>query len=146
MKRKYMFEVDQTGKIARGTALIYPDEYNAEGTEEVWNNQARSFYNAQSGTWTVYDPLTLAAPTTAEVNATITATATLPNGTPDNEVSFSVSYGSESGDPVTITVADGTASQQFAFDTPGVYRITASSAHHGSASVEVTVSEPANPA
>jgi hypothetical protein len=140
-----MFETDPvSGKILSGTTIRYPDEYDAEGDQAIWDNQSRSFYDAQSETWTTYEPIVLSAPATAEVDATITVTATLPEGTPDNEVSFSVSYGNESGTPETVAVEDDDASQLFAFDTPGTYRIIVSSEHHGTTIAEVTVNEPAN--
>lgn len=142
---KYLFETHpESGKIGRSTVLYYPEEFNTEGDQTVWDNKERSFYDALTGTWTTYDPLTLSVPTMADADVTITATASLPAGTPDNEVKFSVALGNEfeTSEPVIVAVVGGEASHQFAFDTPGVYRIRVLSEHHGLAFAEVTVNEP----
>ena len=141
MAKKYMFGIDENGKAMMGTVLEYPDEYTTEGTEEVWENQERAFYDEQTGTWTVYDRLTVSGPNSAMIGETITVTATLPENSPDDEVTFQVRFEDELSDQVTVTAIDGVAEQQFSFDTEGVYTIIMSSVHHGSASLGVTVSE-----
>jgi hypothetical protein len=133
-----MFGLAENGQVRIGTALDYPDEFDVEGSEDVWNNQNRAFYN--NGQWTIYDPLAVAVPASAATDETITATATLPAGSPDSSVTFQVTFNGEAADPVALGVVDGAASQQFSFDTPGTYRITASSEHHGAAVGEVVVS------
>lgn len=74
-------------------------------------------------------------PNPAAVNATVTVTATLPVGTPDTTVTFQVEGGTIYTEPVTT----GQASHAYAFAAAGRCRIICSSAHHGSAVVEVTV-------
>lgn len=76
-----------------------------------------------------------ASPNPAAVNAVVEVTATLPTDTPDTEVTFSV----EGGAPVTEPVAQGTATHAYAFARPGTYRITVSSQHHGTATIEIEV-------
>jgi len=140
MAQKYLFGLDETGKVRIGTIMYYPDEYTVEGTEEVWLNQDRAFYDTETGQWTIYDRLTASGPATATTGETITVTATLPVDSPDTEISFQVRFGNETSEPVTVPVTDGTAEQQFSFDVEGAYTIIISSVHHGSASVGVTVS------
>jgi len=141
MAKKYVFSIGENGKVLTGTILDYPDEYTVEGTKQVWENQERAFYDAQSGNWTVYDRLSAAGPASATVGETITVTATLPAGSPDTEVSFQVRFGSETSDPVSVPVTSGAAEQELTFDVEGAYQIIASSVHHGSAFLGVNVVE-----
>jgi hypothetical protein len=136
--KKYVFGLAENGQARIGTVLDYPDDYTDEGDEDVWNNQNRAF--KVNGQWTIYDPLAVDVPASAATDETITATVTLPAGSPDTSVTFTVIFNGEAADPVAVDVVNGAASQQFAFDTPGTYRITASSEHHGAAVGEVVVS------
>lgn len=132
----YLFQVDGNGKIIAGQAV----EGWINGDINVWNAQSRSFYDATTGKWTIYDPIQISAPATATVNTAFNVTATLPAGSQDTTVNFIVSYNGQAGEPVSVAVVDGQATQQFNFAQTGTYTITVSSVHHGSASVEVTVS------
>jgi hypothetical protein len=132
----YLFQVDSNGKITAGQAL----ENWINGDINVWNAQERSFYDATTDKWTIYDPIQINAPATATVNTAFTVTATLPTNTPDTTVNFNVIYNGQSGTPVSVNVTNLQATQQFSFAQAGTYTITVSSTHHGSASAEVTVS------
>ncbi|MGE5589192.1 MAG: hypothetical protein ACM3ZA_00975 [Bacillota bacterium] len=61
--------------------------------------------------------------------------ATLPKGSPDVEVTFTV----DGGAPITEPVEAGGASHAYAFKAPGTYRVLVFSAHHGSTMAEVLV-------
>lgn len=76
-----------------------------------------------------------ASPNPAVVDEMVTITAVLPAGSPDAEVMIQVEDGQEYTEPVE----DGQASHLYAFDLPGTYRVTVSSAHHREQVVEVTV-------
>jgi hypothetical protein len=76
-----------------------------------------------------------ASPNPAAVNAVVEVTAALPVDTPDTTVTFAV----EGGAPATEPVANGQAVHAYAFARPGTYRISVSSAHHGTRIVEVVV-------
>lgn len=77
----------------------------------------------------------VADPNPATTNVTVVVRATLFPDPLDTEVTFQV----EGGTPITEPVYNGQASHAYAFVQPGVYRIVVSSAHHGTAVVEVTV-------
>ncbi len=77
-----------------------------------------------------------ASPNPAAVNATVEVTATLPLNTPDTEVIFTLRGG---GTPIKEPVVQAKAVHAYAFASAGTYRIAVSSAHHGTAYVEVTV-------
>jgi hypothetical protein len=76
-----------------------------------------------------------ASPNPAGVNDIVTVTASLPPDTPDTEVTFQLVGGQAYIEPVS----SGQASHAYAFAQPGVYEIAVSSAHHGTATVEVTI-------
>lgn len=132
----YLFQVDSNGKIITGQAL----EGWVNGDINVWNAQERAFYDTTTGKWTIYDPIQITSPATATVNTAFTVTATLPTNSPDTEVQFNVIYNGQAGEPISVTVTNLQAVQQFSFAQPGKYTITVSSTHHGAASAEVTVS------
>ena len=84
----------------------------------------------------IYPYLTASAtPNPATVNTTVTVTAVLLAGTPDTTVTFQVEGGTAYSEPVTA----GQASHAYAFSAAGRYRSAVSSAHHGTAAVEVVV-------
>lgn len=145
MAKKYFFSLDANGKPANGTIMNIPDEYTHEADENVWLNQDRAFF--ENGAWTVYEPIVISVPEIAEVDATVSVSATLPVGSPDTDVSFVVSYTDENGEqtmePIVVTAVDSVASHDFAFAVAGTYQISASSTHHGSDSGEVAINEPA---
>lgn len=137
----YLFKVDTSGKIIAGQAL----EGWVNGDINVWNAQERSFYDAITGKWTIYERIQITAPATTSVNTAITATATLPANSPDTAIQFRVAWQDVDGvwhrtDPVNVAVVDGQASKDFQFTAPGKYLIEALSEHHGLASAEVMVS------
>lgn len=147
MKKKYLFETDpETGKIIAGTVMLYPDNYNAEGSEEVFRNQERAFL--EDGKFVIYDLINIDCPSEVLVDDEFTAIATLPDGTPDTEVIFVVEFDGESYETDPVPVIEGLAEKTFLFDTEGQYMIAAYSLHHGrdSASVTVITSPPAEPA
>lgn len=128
----YWFVIDANGKPVFGVAA---PPGSVQGSREVWENQDRAFYDAATGTWTIYDPIAVtASPNQAAVNDVVEVTATLPTDTPDAEVTFAV----EGGAPVTEPVVQGQATHAYAFSLPGTYSVTVSSAHHGSQTIEVT--------
>lgn len=137
---RYLFAVDDNGKCLMGCAVADgdgpPADMNIEGDATVWLNQERAFYDSAAKKWTVYDPIaTSTTPNPAAVNAVVELTATLPPDTPDTQVTFAL----EGWTPVTESVVQGQATHAYAFTAPGTYRVTVSSAHHGSATVEVVV-------
>ncbi|AFK87697.1 hypothetical protein Tsac_2844 [Thermoanaerobacterium phage THSA-485A] len=132
----YLFQVDTNGKIIAGQAI----ENWVNGDANVWNAQERSFYNATTGQWTIYDPIQINAPATASINTAFNVAATLPTNSPDTSVEFNVIYNGQAGTPIPVNVTNLQATQQFNFAQAGTYTITVSSEHHGSASAEVTVS------
>jgi hypothetical protein len=93
----------------------------------------------------IYDPLIFDAPSTSTIGTVFTATATLPTGSTDAEVVFSIGWQDEAGewsrtDPIAVAVVDGKASNDFSFSTSGEYVIDACSEHHGLIQSKVVVS------
>lgn len=138
MAIKYVFTIDEQGKPTRGTTLTYPDEYEVDGTEGVWNNQDRAYYDRISKTWTVHEQLQLTAPATAEPDVPIDVTASVPGGFVDVSIQI---YLEDAGERILVaTVPSASATQPFTFTELGLYTLWAVTEHHGSAKVEVTVS------
>lgn len=146
---RYFFAIDsKNGRVFIGSAIHSPEERpevcSIEGDEQVWLNQGRAFYI--NGSWYIYPPISVTVPTTnVNVNQVVTATATLPPGSPDTEVQFCVAWQDSNGewhrtDPITVPVVNDQASKDFQFAEAGVYCIEAMSEHHGGSFVEVTVS------
>jgi hypothetical protein len=138
--KRYLFAVSEDGRPSIGTVVEYPAEYTVEGTEEVWLNQDRAFF--VDGEWMVYDPLIVEKGQNGDITtgATLNVTAFLPPDSPDTEITFAaIRDGQPVTEPITVQAEDGQAVHQFTFTNPGQYIITASSQHHGSAAVGVTV-------
>lgn len=142
--KRYFFEINVDGKPTRGTALDVPNEYTVEGDESIWLSQERSFF--ESGQWITYDQLTIAiTPTNATVNEEIIATVTLPVGSVDTSVTFTVTHtdvdGNTQSTEIVSSVTNEQATHSFSFTEVGAYTISASSVHHGVSSGEVIISE-----
>lgn len=109
-----------------------PQGYNLVSAEGVW---------VEPGDWhinNVFVPHRIqldASPNPATPNATMMVRAILPAGSPDTTVTFQVEGGAIYSEPV----ATGQANHAFAFASAGIYRVLVSSAHHGTAAVEVMV-------
>lgn len=140
--KKYVFTIGENGKAHTGTVLEYPDEYQYDGSEDVWNAMERSFYDKESGKWTVYDPLTIAGPSEAVVGDVISVTVTLPDESPDSEVTFSIRLDDgESTELGSVSATDGTAEMKISLDSAGSYTVFTTSEHHGWANMGVAVNE-----
>lgn len=79
-----------------------------------------------------------ALPQTADPGQTVTVTATIPEGSDDTEVLFTIPDVFEQAEPVS----NGQASHLLQFDQPGTYYVEVSSQRHGRQTVEVVVGEP----
>jgi hypothetical protein len=137
--------LDADGKAKAAITINYPDDYTHEGTEEVLANLERAQF--VDGQWIIHDRLQLVGPSTASVCEQVEIVATFPAGSPDSEARIDVAHIEPNGtlteaDPITVPIADGTASQTLEFAEPGTYRITVSSRFHGAQTLGVTVVEP----
>lgn len=135
----YLVQVDEKGKVISGTSVPYDPGY-IQVSQEIYENAERAFY--VSGEWVIYDPLILDIDISEPITAgnTFYVTATLPEGSPDTEVTFSALLnGQHKAEPVTVQVSAGRAVCPIKFDVAGYYIIIASSEHHGSAAVGVSV-------
>lgn len=111
--------------------LRFNDEVDREAVARAF---AAATLEVKDGQLVTYDRMTVASPIEATAGVPVEVAAELPADTPDTEVTFELA-----GEGVVEPVAAGVVSHLYQFADAGVYLVTVSSSHHGSAAVEVIV-------
>lgn len=132
--KKYFFAVNEDGRPTKGTVIDLPDEYNAEGSEEVWLNQGRAFFT--NSEWIVYGPISVNAPDQVSVGDSYEVEINLPKNSPDTEVTLKI--GTEL---ITLNCIDGSVSHTQTAHELGTVNMEIASEHHGTVGIEILVNE-----